>query len=161
MTKEQRTFCELYINGPALYAGDAEKCYVEVFNIDTINTKHMAKQLLAKPEIQEYLEELEDSSNKEAKYIKWFLTENLMHIIKETSTAKYRDRRGTKLSPAALRSVAVSASRVLMEMYKVKEANISDINVGDAIGHGITFNVIAPNKNNQDDPEGDEQLSEL
>ena len=76
--------------------------------------------------------------------MKKFLTENLVHIIEETSTAEYRDRRGTRLSPAPLRSVAVSATKALMEMYPVKEAQVSKLNIEGGGEGGITFNVIVP-----------------
>ena len=64
--------------------------------------------------------------------------------------AQYTDRRGTKLSPAPLRSVAVSATKALMEMYPVKEAQVNKLNIEGAGEGGITFNVIVPEQVKQD-----------
>ena len=144
LTENEILFCELYVNGSAPYAGNAAKCYSEVFKCDSKHTKHLAKQLLMREDIQAFLKELD------AKFMKKFLTENLIHIIEETSVAEYRDRRGTKLSPAPLRSVAVSATKALMEMYPVKEAQVNKLNIEGAGEGGITFNVIVPEQPKSD-----------
>lgn len=102
--------------------------------------------MLARPEIQKYLESLDELPYEEAKYMKTFLRENLVSIIQECSCAEYRDRKGTLQSPAALRSVAVNASKALMELYPVKEAHVSKIDIGGSGEGGITFNVIVPNQ---------------
>lgn len=77
----------------------------------------------------------------------------LIHIIDETSTAKYTDRRGTELSPAPLRSVAVQASKALMEMYPVKVAQESKVELKGNGDSGIVFNVIVPQSNNDNNVE--------
>ena len=100
--------------------------------------------MLSRQEIQDYLKSLDELTYEEAKYMKTFLRENLMGIIKECSTAEYHDRRGTLLSPAALRSVAVSGIKALMDLYPVKEASISKLSIDGAGEGGITFNVIMP-----------------
>ena len=146
LTENEILFCELYVNGTAPYAGNAAKCYSEVFKCDSKQTNHLAKTLLMREDIQAYLKELDGMTYEEAKYMKKFLTENLIHIIEETSVAQYHDRRGTKLSPAPLRSVAVSATKALMEMYPVKEAQINRLNIEGAGEGGITFNVIVPDQ---------------
>lgn len=146
LTEKELLFCELYINGSAPYAGNPAKCYSEAFKCDSIKAKSLARSLLVREDIKSYIEELDAMYQEEAKYMKKFLTENLMHIIEETSVAEYHDRRGTKLSPAPLRSVAVSASKALMEMYPVKEAQVSKLNIEGACEGGITFNVIVPEK---------------
>lgn len=153
ITKEEILFCELYINGTATYAGNASKCYSEVFNDDSKTVGNKAKKLLAKPHIQEYIEELEKLGAEEAKAIKRYLTENLKSIINEASTAQFIDRFGTKLSPAPLRSVAVSASKALMEMYPVKEAQRVNLETEDG---GIVFNVVVPEQKKQEQNTGDE-----
>lgn len=86
----------------------------------------------------------------EAKYMKVFLRENLTSIVEECAGTEYRDRKGTLLSPAALRSVAVNASKALMELYPVKEAQVSKINIDGAGEGGITFNVIMPEQPKQE-----------
>ena len=54
-------FCELYVNGSAPYAGNAAKCYSEVFKCDSKHTKHLAKQLLMREDIQAFLKELDEN----------------------------------------------------------------------------------------------------
>lgn len=154
LTKEERTFCELFVNGCAPYAGNAERCYADVFhsNRDDLLNNHKAKKLLNKKQIKEYVQELESMSMEQAVDIKRYLTANLKHIIEEASSVDVYDRKGTLLSPAALRSVAVSAAKALMEMYPVREAQVNkvDINGGGEGGHGgITFNVIVPDSKQQ------------
>lgn len=154
LTKEERSFCELFVNGCAPYAGNAERCYTDVFHPaeDALFNNHKAKLLLQEEHIKEYIQKLEAMSAEQAVDIKRYLTANLKHIIEEASTAEYRDRNGTRLNPAALRGVAVSASKALMEMYPVREAQVNkvDINGGGENGNGgITFNVIVPESKQQ------------
>lgn len=142
LTKQEITFCELFVNGTAGYAGNARKCYQQVFG-DTSNlAKHHAKALLKRPDIQDYVRLLEEEATEEAKDIKRYLTENLKSIIDEMSTGTYEDRFGTNLSPAPMRSVAVQAAKALMDMYPVKEAQKVDLKASEA--GGITFNVVVP-----------------
>lgn len=148
LTDQEILFCELYANGEAPFGGNAARCYQEVFNDKTYQTKGRATRMLARPEIQEYLKSLDELPYEEAKYMKTFLRENLVSIIEECSNAEYRDRKGTLQSPAALRSVAVNASKALMELYPVKEAHVSKINIDGAGEGGITFNVIMPEQSN-------------
>lgn len=144
LTEQEVLFCELFVNGTAPYAGNAVKCYSEVYKEDGPRIRHWAKKLLAREDIQAYIKELEEMSADEAGDMKRYLTQNLMKIIDETSTAQFRDRRGTLLSPAPLRSVAVSAAKALMDMYAVKEAQTTNVNFEGGDEGGITFNVIVP-----------------
>ena len=144
LTDQEILFCDLYANGEAPYGGNAARCYQEVFGDQTHKARGKATRMLARPEIQEYLKSLDELSYEEAKYMKTFLRENLISIVQECSSAEYRDRRGTLQSPAALRSVAVNASKALMDLYPVKEAHVSKINIDGAGEGGITFNVIMP-----------------
>lgn len=152
LTKEERAFCELFVNGCAPYAGNAGRCYADAFNTDYKSpmNSHDAKTLLKDERIKAYVAELEVESIESADDIKRYLTANLKHIIEETSTAKVYDRKGTLLNPAALRGVAVSASKALMEMYPVREAQVSKVDIsGGGEQSGITFNVIVPESNNK------------
>ena len=153
LTKDEILFCELYMNGTATYAGNASKCYREVFHDDSKTVSVKAHKLLKEPHIQEYLKELEELSIEEAQAMKRYLTANLMSIINEASTAHYMDRFGTKLSPAPLRSVAVSASKALMEMYPVKEAQRVNLETENG---GIVFNVVVPEQKKDEQKENDE-----
>lgn len=149
LTASEKLFCELFVNGGADYAGDALKCYAKAFSVpDDVMNKTQAIAMLSQSKIKEYIAELEVLAQEESKAMKRFLTEQLTHIVRETSTAIYHDRRGTVLSPAPLRSVAVNASKALMDMYPVKEAQ--QINLGDENGNGgITFNLIVPETQKQ------------
>lgn len=144
LTDQEILFCDLYANGEAPYGGNAARCYQEVFGDRSNRSKGHATRMLARPEIQEYLKSLDELPYEEAKYMKTFLRENLVSIIQECSSAEYRDRKGTLQSPAALRSVVVNASKALMDLYPVKEAHVSKINIDGAGEGGITFNVIMP-----------------
>lgn len=154
LTEQEKLFCDLYANGEAPFGGNAARCYQEVFNDKTRLAKSRAIKMLARPEIQTYLKSLDELSYEEAKYMKTFLRENLTSIIAECAGSEYRNRKGTLLSPAALRSVAVNASKALMELYPVKEAQVNKINIDGGNGEGgITFNVIMPQQTEQDKKE--------
>lgn len=149
LTREEQLFCELYANGDAPFAGNAAKCYEEAFNVSGGNIRAKAIRFLARNDIQEYLNELDKLTFEEAKYMKKFLTQSLSKIVEECSTAQYVNRKGALISPAPLRSVAVSASKALMDMYPVKEAQRLNIE-GDDEGGGITFNLIMPEQQKED-----------
>lgn len=146
LTEQELLFCELFANGEAPFGGNASRCYQEVFNDKTRLAKSRATKLLARPEIQEYLKSLDELPYEEAKYMKVFLRENLTSIVQECTGAEYRDRKGTLLSPAALRSVAVNASKALMDLCGVKETQVSKINIEGSGEGGIIFNVIMPDQ---------------
>lgn len=146
LTKDEQLFCELFVNGVAPYTGNALKCYQEVFHSSDIRDSVRAKQMLAREDIQKFIDGLNGLNAIETAHMKGYIASHLKQIIEETSTAIYRDRRGTKLSPAPLRSVAVSATKALMELYPVKEAQVSKLNIEGGGENGITFNVIVPNQ---------------
>lgn len=153
ISKEERIFCELFVNGCAPYVGNAAKCYAEVFHKnsdqDKLSNSQEAALLLGREDIAEYVKELGKLNIDDALSMKRYLTANLKKIIDETSTDIYQDRRGKKLSPAALRSVAVSASKALMEMYPVKESQVNKFEINGGGEQGITFNVIVPEQKSQ------------
>lgn len=144
LDSKEQLFCELFVNGTAPYAGNSLKCYEEVFKDNGLNANHRAKTLLNQEHIQAYIQELQAMSSEESIHMKRYLTQNLMKILDETSSAKYFDRKGNALSPAPLRSVAVSAAKALMDMYKVKEVQVSQLNIEGSGEGNITFNVIVP-----------------
>ena len=148
LTAEEKLFCELYSNGDAPFAGNATKCYQEAFNITSGYVRGKAMRFLAREDIQAYLKELDKLSYEETKYMKKFLTMNLAKIVEECSSKEYVNRKGNPVSPAPLRSVAVSASKALMDMYPVNEAQKLNIEGGGE--GGITFNVIMPEKPKDD-----------
>lgn len=153
LNEKEKLFCELFMNGTAPYAGNALKCYSEVFKDSGINANHRAKALLRKSTIKAYIKDLEEQDAEQTVSMKRYLTQNLMRIIDETSSAQFYDRRGTSLSPAPLRSVAVSAAKALMDMYPVKEAQVSKLNIeGDGAEGAVTINVIVPDMTPKEEP---------
>ncbi len=141
-----RKFCELYVNGVAPYGGNAVRCYSAIFNDTSLEAGNNAQMMLESPEAKMYIAELEERAIENSANVKRYLTRSLKGIIDECSTAEYRDRRGTLLSPAALRSVAVSAAKALMELYPVRESQATKFNIEGNGENSITFNVIVPNK---------------
>lgn len=151
LSEQEKTFCELYVNGSATYVGNAGECYKEAFQTKW-RFRQSGRELLIRDDIQSYIEDLQKMVDRENKNMKLYLTENLKSVISETVSAKYYDRNGTALSPAPLRSVAVGAMKLLADMYPVKEAQVSELNINGSDGSGITFNVIVP-ENKADKPE--------
>jgi hypothetical protein len=136
-------FCQLYSRGRAPYAGNPIRCYQEVFGGDDMYSGSKAYILLSRADIQEYLEKSSMGCFDEAKYIKEFIKTNMMHIVEEMSQKTYKDRKGNDVPPTAARGVAVSAAKVLMDLYPIKE-NQGDVTINNKNGGNITFNVIAP-----------------
>lgn len=147
LTEEEIAFCELYINGLAPYAGNAMRCYYEIFpKNSTTNPRTAALRLLNQPHIQAYIDELNSLNAIDAKHKREYLARHLENIIEETATGVYKSRYGNVLSPAAIRSVCVQAMKLYADLYPVKEAQVKKLNI-DSNGGGITFNVIVPNQN--------------
>jgi hypothetical protein len=130
------------------YAGNARKCYAEIFGVSSTVALKEAKELMARPDVAEYLADIRKSATYQAAEVKARITEKLLHIMDETSSAHYTDSRGNELSVAPLRSVAVQASKALMEMYAVKVAQESKVELKGNGDGGIVFNVIVPQKEN-------------
>lgn len=144
LTEEDKLFCELFVNGTAPFGGNAVKCYKEVFHQDDATTGNAAKQYIKQQHIQDYITELDEQSSFETSAMKRYITQNLVKIVDECSTSQFFDRRGTALSTAPLRSVAVNAAKALMDMYPVKEATVNKLDISSEGEGGITFNVIVP-----------------
>lgn len=149
LTKEEIDFCQLYIDGPAPFAGNGSKCHQQIFGTKVPHSKQLAKQLLRRDDIKEYLSSIDIDTYEEVKEMKRFISSTLIGIIEETSTAKYTDRRGTVLSPAPLRSVAVNATKALMDIHPVKEASVNKLQIEGGGEKGIVFNVIMPNQSEE------------
>lgn len=149
LSQQERDFCELLVFGCDPYTGNARRCYEEIFLSSSSTSLKEARELMAREDVSEYLTKLRAIANYENVDLKNRLTEKLLHIIDETSTAHYTDRRGTELSPAPLRSVAVQAAKALMELHPIKVAQESKLELSGGEGNGgITFNVIVPQEKN-------------
>lgn len=150
LSEAEITFCELYINGLAPYAGNALKCYEDVFGVKGMKTRTKAVKLLSDPRIEAYINELESLNAFDNKRKREFIARHLEGIIEETSTAQYRDRKGLLISPAALRSVCVQAMKLYSDLYPVKEAQVNKLSIEGGDG-GVTFNVIVPQTKKDDE----------
>jgi hypothetical protein len=154
LSKEEKKFCELFVHGCTPYSGNMVACYEKAFDKSDIESKHEIIQLLNRTDVKEYIRTIEEEDIEEAKYLRKRLSENLLGIMEETSTAVYRDRRGNELSPAPLRSVAVQAAKALMEIHPIKEAQINKLSIEGNEG-GVVFNVIIPESKKTKEENGD------
>lgn len=167
LSELEAQFCLLYVNAPAPYGGNPAKCYKAVFNkpseeickysmqdsdeerrnAQRVNFELSAKVLMQKPAVIKRIEELEDLTVVNATTLRPKLTKMLLKVSEECSESVYEDRFGNKMSPAALRSVAVSAIKELNDMYGIKEDIAHTVKLEGKDGAGIVFNVIAPESN--------------
>lgn len=154
LTAQEKDFCNLFVNGIAPYCGNAQKCYEAIYGakpdasgLETVKPK----KLLSQKQIRNYIEELSINSIADTKHLKMRLTENLLKIADECATAEYSDRRGIKLSPAPLRSVSVQATKAIMDMHGIKEAQVNKLNIEGAGEGGIVFNIVVPEKQNKEE----------
>lgn len=152
LTEQEQKFCLIYTNGPAPYNGNEVRCYQLVFNDSTeapkgkeeVKIALKAHDLMAREEIKTYIDKLNALSVINATTLRPRLTQTLLKIMDECSVAQYEDKWGVKLSPAALRAVAVNAADKLTQMYGIKEDIAHKISLEGVDGEGITFNLIAP-----------------
>lgn len=147
LTDLEAKFCLLYVDAPAPLCGDARECYKRVFN-ETDGAKAMseAKKLLKKDAVQQRIKELDDYNVYNAASLRPKITETLVKIMDEMSDCQYCDKDENPLSPAAARSVAVSAAKELNSMYGVKEDIVHKVQLEGKDGAGITFNLVVPDK---------------
>jgi hypothetical protein len=145
LTATEEKFCELYVYGGCEFAGQARKCYEEVFGTEGKNTYLSSRRFLAKPHILSKVKELAAviQSETETLAVKLQLTETLKTVMEETATAQFEDRFGVSLSPAPLRAVSVNAAKALMELYPVKHAQEAKLRIEGADG-SVIFNVVVP-----------------
>lgn len=154
LTEVEQDFCILLVEGGRQYAGNPNKCY-----IDTIGKKeglkeddpfigHYVNEVLGRADIQAYIKDLRNAIDEKADsdILRSYLREKLLQIIEECSKASYTDRRGTKLSPAALRSVANQSIKTLIDITPSLKSGDDDKADGSDKPAGVTFNVIVPDK---------------
>lgn len=146
LTKEERQFCDLYVNGGSQFAGQHCKCYKEVYGEDIKNVSLKSRRLLTNPHISELIKELIEEQQNDITTIavKLQVTETLRSVMEETSTAIYKDKWGQNLSPAPLRAVSVNAAKALMDLYPIKHAQETKLKIEGAGEGGVIFNVIVP-----------------
>lgn len=144
LTASEDEFCNLYVCGGNKYAGQATKCYIEVFGEKVKYVSLAARRLLAKPHILARIKELIEELQQETETIatKLQITETLKAVMEETATAKFTDKFGIDLSPAPLRAVSVNAAKALMDMYPIRHNQEAKLRIEGE--NGVVFNVIVP-----------------
>jgi len=157
LTEQEEKFCLMFVNGLAPYCGNAGRCYRAVFDPDKTKTDeestYKAMILMRKDSVKKRIEELNEMNSMTAAAIRPRVTSTLLKIMDECSSDVYEDQYGNLLSPAALRSVAVNAGKVLNDMYGIKEDIAHRIKIEGGDGGGITFNVVVPDKKKDDEIE--------
>ena len=155
LTDDEANFCLLYVNAPAPLSGNATECYLKVFGgrtddaLEKAKASYEAKRLLEKEVVKQRIAELERVNLYDNATLKQRITTTMLKIMDECSdeTKVYKNRFKEILSPAPFRSVAISAAKLVAEVNGVKEDTIQKIQIGSENGEGITFNLIVPNKN--------------
>lgn len=154
LNEQEENFCQLLVNASAPFAGNPRKCYASIYHVEEdAVAMAKAKKLLVRDDIKARLNELREVNEFTAENLKNRVAAGVLKIAEECSVAEYRDRRGVKQSPAALRSVAVNAYKTLNEMYGLREAIQQDVNIKSNGTGGIVFNVIQPSAENTEEPE--------
>lgn len=158
LTDEEARFCLLFVNGSDKVAGNARKCYQAIYpNVDDAEAQMKAREILAKDSAKDRIKELKSVELYSADTLRPSLTEKLLKIADECSDSVYvNGRDGTPIQPAAMRSVAVSAIKVLSDMYGIKEDVAHHISIGGDSNNGgdVVFNVIMPEKRDKKEEEG-------
>lgn len=152
LSEAEKKFCLIYTNGPTPYVGNEVRCYQLVFNGSThepvgeqeIEVSLQAHEFMTREDVKDYIDKINAISIVNAASLKPRITQTLLKVMDECANAKYTDKWGVELSPAALRSVAVNAADKLTNMYGIKEDIAHKIQLEGADGEGITFNLIAP-----------------
>lgn len=158
LTDLEEKFCLIYANGPSPYNGNAKRTYDLVFKgmkrpymagdyyelVEDVDGEMLARQLMMRDEIKDRIERIQSENIVNAATLRPRLTETLLKIADECSTLVCEDKFGMKVSPAALRSVAVNAISKLTDMYGIKEDIAHKVMLEGADGDGITFNLIVP-----------------
>lgn len=150
LSEEEKNFCLLYVNAPAPYTRNAEKCFNAVFGSSAKAVDNetglcvTAQTLMRNPEIKDYIEKLQAHNVVNVATLRPRLTQTLLKIAEECAEAKYEDKFGRAISPAAMRSVSVSAIKELNDMYGIKEDIAHTVKLEGNDGAGVVFNVIVP-----------------
>ena len=165
LTDKEKKFCLVYACGPSPYNGNALRTYDLVFNgktgigdpneenrvISDVDNALAANELMQREDIKERIDQIQSENVVNASVLTPRLTQTLLRIIDECSTLTVVDRWGKKVSPAALRSVAVNAAGKLMDMYGIKEDIAHKVVLEGADGDGITFNLVLPESNKENE----------
>lgn len=164
LSELEEKFCLVFAAGPSPYNGNAKKTYDLVFkgatarylNTDDnaeVETAISVQKLMQREDIKARIDQIQSTNIVNAASLRPRLTETLLKIADECSEMTVEDRWGNTLSPAALRSVAVNAISKLTDMYGIKEDIAHKVMLEGAGGDGITFNLVVPEKNKENEIE--------
>lgn len=167
LTDLEEKFCLVYACGPAPYNGNAQKTYALVYKgnsgvlfnpdkaenhvLDEVDSALAVRELMLRDDIRDRIDQIQSENLVNATTLRPRLTETLLKIADECSTLQCVDKFGTPLSPAALRSVAVNAISKLTDMYGIKEDIAHKVMLEGTDGDGITFNLIMPEQNKENE----------
>ncbi len=167
LTDLEEKFCLVYACGPSPYNGNARMTYDLVFKGETgllfdpeaveekarkqVETSIAVRNLMSRDAIKDRIDQIQSENLVNATTLRPRLTETLLKIADECSTLIVEDRFGVTMSPAALRSVAVNAISKLTDMYGIKEDIAHKVTLEGADGDGITFNLIVPESNKENE----------
>ena len=158
LTEQELQFCDLYVNGGAMYAGRPAKCFKEVFGEDATKYPSAAvNRMLRRPHILAHIKKLlsSDRFEMETMAVKLQVAETLKSVMDETASSDYTDRFGVPLSPAPLRAVSVNAAKALMEIFPIKHKEENRLRIEGADGN-VIFNVIVPTNHPKDEQKEEE-----
>lgn len=94
LNKQEIDFCELFIFGCDPYAGNARKCYEDIFYDSSHTSLRKAKQLMARDDVQDYINQLRIIANYETADLKARLTEKTTTYYRRNFHSKiYRSKR--------------------------------------------------------------------
>lgn len=149
----EQDFCILLVEGGDQFAGNPQKCYLETIGkeekVDPNDPflGHYVRETLGRDSIQGYIKELRGAIDEEVENenLRSYLRGKLLKIIDECSDASYTDRRGTKLSPAPLRSVANHSIKTLIDLTPGLKKEKED-EEGSEEENGLTLNIVVPDK---------------
>lgn len=165
LSPEEEKFCLIFTCGPSPYNGNASRTYELVFHkrtgiedpnennriIADIDNTLAARELMQREDIKTRIDQLKTENMVNASTLTPRLTAALLRIMDECSTLTVVDRWDRKVSPAALRSVAVNAAGKLMDMYGIKEDIAHKVVLEGNGKEGITFNLIMPESSKEND----------
>lgn len=155
LTDQDKEFCEKFVLGKAPFKGDVVLCYASVFNDKTERVYVTAYTYLHRDDIQEYVEQLRELEKVAPDDVKSKITQTLVKIMDETSTAIYTNRQGRAMSPAPLRAVGVQAAKALMDIHPIKVVHESKVELTGENGSGVVINVVAPQSTTPSEDEQD------
>lgn len=152
----EERFCQLYVNGNPKFRKNAVACYNYLYGDDgtdelmEADARYKANCLLNEERIKKRIEQLESLNKVECGTLRERITSMMMKVMDECANDVYSDRRGIPIAPAAMRSVSVSAAKLVSDINGLREETIQKIQVGTDGDNGLVFNLVVPEKRKGD-----------